>query len=183
MQRVFGLLLVFSSVAHADEIKVHQSGGVEGSTTGAPAIVTFETVERIVVNRVTSQSSATVIGPGGTASGFASSSTALCTTPCKLEMPAGFYRLRFGEGNWNKPIDFSLKPGENKYRIKPFRAGRMATGFLLAVAGGTAACVGLSLGIIQGSAPMYALGAIGGGVTIGGAVLISTAKAEAIPIR
>jgi hypothetical protein len=177
--------------ARADDgIRVHQSGGIsDGGPAGAPAFVTFDAGEPIVVRRITSESAAfATSNTGGTASAYADTSQALCTTPCTLELRAGFYRLRFGDYNpmnANKPIDFDLKPGTNHYRVSPFRGGKFISGFLLTLAGGTALIVGGSLGIINGDSAMYGLAAVGGGVTIGGIVMIagSGASAEAVPVR
>jgi hypothetical protein len=184
------VLLVLPRLAAAD-IKVHESGGVAGAPTGAPAIVTFAATERIVVRQITSESQATVTSStGASASGFADTSRPLCTTPCKLEMPPGFIRIRFGDYNpmnANKAIDFNLRPGENSYRVTPFRGGKFATGFILAVLGGSAAITCGVLGIVQAEnrAPMLALAGLGTGITIGGFVMMSGAQAtaESIPVR
>jgi hypothetical protein len=184
------VLLVVPRLAAAD-IKVHESGGVAGAPTGAPAIVTFHSDERVVVRQITSESQAQVTSStGATASGFADTSRALCTTPCKLEMPSGFMRIRFGDYNpmnANKAIDFNFRSGENTYRVRPFRGGKFVTGFLLAVVGGSAAitCGALGIVIAENRAPMLAIAGLGTGITIGGFVMMSGAQAsaESIPVR
>lgn len=184
------VLLLLAGTAAAD-IKVHQSGGVTSDPDGAPAVVTFAADEKVTVRQVTSESQAFVTASNGVnATGYADTSKVLCATPCKLEMPPGPMRIRFGDYNpmnANKPIDFNFRAGDNAYRIKPFNGGKFVTGFLLAIIGGSALITCGTLGIVieDNRTPMLALAAVGGGVLIGGAVMIgnSRASAESVPIH
>lgn len=181
-------VLALANAARAD-IVVKQSGGISEAPSGAPATVTFQADEKIVVRQVGEEMSAQMTSnTGATATAFGDVSRALCTTPCTLEMPAGFMRIRFGDANpmnANKPIDFNFRSGPNTYRIKPFNGGKFIGGFLMAILGGSAAIVGTTLAIVQSDnrVPMGILGGVGVGVTIGGAIMIvgSRAEAEAIP--
>jgi hypothetical protein len=181
-------LLVLTSTAAAD-IVVKESGGVGEAPSGAPATVTFQADEKIVVRQVKDESQAFASSnTGATVSAYADTSRALCMTPCTLEMPAGFMRIRFGDANpmnANSPIDFNFKSGPNAYRIQPFQRGKFTAGFLMAILGGSAAIIGTTLAIVQSDnrVPMGVLAGVGIGVTIGGAVMIvnSKASAESIP--
>jgi hypothetical protein len=189
------IALSSSAVAVADDgIKVRASGGQPEATTAEnqpPAIVIFDADERIVVRKIGEEMAVqTTTNAGYNASTFGDVSRALCSTPCTLEMPPGFLRVRFGDANpmnANKPIDFDLRPGENRFRVEPFKGGKFVAGFLMTILGGTAAIVGTSMGIIDADVrvPMLVMAGAGAGVTIGGVVLIvgSRASAERVPTR
>ena len=185
------LWLVATAHVAAAEIKVFESGGVTTDPAGAPAIVTFASDEKVTVRQVTSESQGYIsTNTEVNATGYADASSLLCTTPCKLEMPAGPMRIRFGDYNpmnANKAIDFNFRAGDNAYRIKPFNGGKFVTGFLLAVIGGSALITCGALGIVleDNRVPMLVLAGVGGGVLIGGAVMIggSRASAESIPVQ
>lgn len=183
-------LFLLASTASA-EIVVKESGGVGEAPSGAPATVTFQADEKIVVRQVKDESQAfATSNTGATASAYADTSRALCMTPCTLEMPPGFMRIRFGDANpmnANSPIDFNFKSGPNVYRVTPFQRGKFTAGFLMAILGGSAAIVGTTLAIVQSEnrVPMGILAGVGVGVTIGGAVMIvgSKASAESVPVH
>lgn len=184
-----GCLALAPSIALGDEIKVLSSGGAVETTNNAPAIVTFQASEKIVVRQVDAEmAAATTSNSGYSATTFGDVSHALCVTPCTLELRPGFIRIRFGDANpmnANRPIDFNLHSGDNTYRIEPFKHGKFATGFILTIIGGSAAIVGTAAGIVQSDirVPMLVMAGAGIGVTIGGIVLIagSRASAELVP--
>ena len=121
---------------------------------------------------------------GYNAYGYGDVSTALCVTPCKLSLPTGFYKLRFGDYNpmnANAPIDFNLGAGDHRYRVKPFSTGKFVSGFLLTLLGGSAAIAGTTLAIVlkDGKAGFAVMAGAGVAVTVGGVVLLAGAGASA----
>lgn len=178
-------LLVAASAASAQEIKVQETAGVTQGTGQATLSLRTTNGEQVSVRRVDAQMNVQVSSNFGyNASAFGDVSTALCITPCKLSLPTGFYKLRFGDANpmnANGPVDFNLGPGDHRYRVKPFSGGKFAGGLLLTLVGGSAAIVGTSLALIMKEGKTgYAVMA-GGGValTVGGIVLLGGAGAAA----
>lgn len=178
-------LLAAARPAAAQEIKVQETAGV--TQGGGQATLSLNTTDgqQVSVRRVQAEMNAQVTSNFGyNASAFGDVSATLCVTPCKLSLPTGFYKLRFGDQNpmnANSPIDFNLGAGDHNYRVKPFSTGKFVGGFLLTLVGGTAAIVGTSLAIIKkdsrtGFAVMAGAGVA---VTVGGVVLLAGAGASA----
>jgi hypothetical protein len=169
----------------SDQIRVEQSGGVEQGSGTASVEFRTEPGEHVVVRRVLEQMTAqTTSNFGYSASSFGDVSNDLCITPCKLSMPSGYYKLRFGEANpmnANTPVDLNIGAGPSVYRVKPFNSGKFVSGFLLTLVGGSAAIVGTSLAIIKedGRVPFALMAGAGVAVGVGGMVLIAGSKASA----
>jgi hypothetical protein len=182
-----GTLASLSTLAgsvSAQEIRVEETAGVAQGSGQATLSLHAEAGQQIAVRRVTEQMSAQVTSNFGyNASAYGDVSAALCVTPCKLSLPTGFYKLRFGDYNpmnANTPIDFNLGPGDNVYRVRPFSGGKFVSGFLLTLLGGSAAIVGGTMAIVKkdGKAPFAVMAGLGAGVTIGGIVLLAGAGAS-----
>ncbi len=166
-------------------IRVEQSGGVESGSGTASVEFRTEAGEHVVVRRVLEQMTAqTTSNFGYSASSFGDVSNDLCITPCKLSMPSGYYKIRFGEANpmnANTPVDLNIGAGSSVYRVRPFNGGKFVSGFLLTLVGGTAAIVGTSLALIQqeGRVPFAVMAGAGVAVGVGGMFLIAGSKASA----
>ncbi|HVZ71093.1 MAG TPA: hypothetical protein VHJ20_01855 [Polyangia bacterium] len=116
--------------AAAQEITVTETGG-QRSAGGAKTSLEFASItdENVPVNRVIASATSTT---GNSAMGF----TTLCTTPCKLDVDPGFYRLRFGGGSAFDPgVDLSVNGGRHAYDVRPTRYGCLLGGIGLASAG------------------------------------------------
>ncbi len=182
---IAGALLVSAPSALAQDIKVQESAGV--TQGGGQATLSLRTTndQAVSVRQIHQQMNLQVTSNFGyNAAGFGDVSSQLCVTPCKLSLPTGFYKLRFGDTNpmnANSPIDFNLGPGDHVYRVTPFNGGKLIGGFLMAVFGGSAAIVGTTLALVlkDGKVPFAVMAGAGVGVTVGGIVLINGASASA----
>ena len=175
------------AAAQAQEIKVEQTAGVNQGSAQATLSLRTNDGSQVSVRRVTDQMTAAVTSNFGySATAYGDVSQQLCVTPCKLSLPTGFYKLRFGDFNpmnHNDPVDFNLGPGDHRYSIKPYSTGKFISGFLLTLVGASAAIVGTTMALVQddNKAPFAIMGGVGAGVTIGGIVLLVGAKAKAHP--
>lgn len=183
---VFGCaLLVSAHPSEAQEIKVQETAGVSQGTGQATLSLRTTDGQQVSVRRVHEQMTLQVSSNfGHNASGYGDVSSAICVTPCKLSLPTGFYKLRFGDANpmnANGPVDFNLGSGEHSYRIKPFSGGKFAGGLLLTLVGGSAAIVGTSLALIMkdGKTGYAVMAGAGAAMTVGGIVLLGGAAASA----
>lgn len=181
-----GLVLMgWVRAAAAQEIRVQETAGV--AQGGGQATLSLHTTDgqQVPVRRVLEQMNVQMTSNFGyNASAYGDVSSAICVTPCKLALPTGFYKLRFGDANpmnANTPLDFNLGPGDHKYRITPFSGGKFLSGFLLTLVGGSAAIVGGTLALVKkdGRLPFAVMGGVGLGVTVGGIVLIGSSSASA----
>jgi hypothetical protein len=145
-------LLGSAQAAFAQEIKVQQTAGATQGSGQATLALRATDGQQVSVRRVHQELQTQVTSNFGySASGIGDLSTAICVTPCKLSLPNGFYKLRFGDANpmnANGSVDFNLGPGDHAYRIKPFSGGKFVGGFLLTLVGGTAAMMGTNLALV-----------------------------------
>src|SRR5688572_6884895 len=97
----FGLgLLAAARPAAAQEIKVQETAGVAQGSGQATLSLSTTDGQQVPVRHVHAQMNMQVTSNAGyNASGFGDVSSAICVTPCKLSLPTGFYKLRFGDYN------------------------------------------------------------------------------------
>jgi hypothetical protein len=156
----------------------------EEEVAAPPATVTVDSPDPdVTVGYVTERMVA--LGSNGTsAMGIAWKD--VCTAPCTFKLPSGSHELvATGPGYVGGSERFDLRPGRNRFVVKPGSAPLRAGGYVLTVLGLTAAVVGVTFALLPPRTTVDSTGkvvettsfsswavplAIGGGVAVAGGI-------------
>ncbi len=141
---LMGTLLWLPLAAKAQDIKVISQNGMKVAKAGKTRVI-FKTFkhQRVGIYELLSESSAYVVGYGGSASGHQVDLKPLCDAPAELELKNGFYNFHITNNAFlGASLKLDAEGGTQYWEVKNYNSGDFMNGVLLLAFGGGAAILG-----------------------------------------